>query len=143
MMDAPEIVTVHEAELVDSRQSGGRLRAFCNIPPHKGDHQRSLSIALEGDAAGYGFCHACGAKVFVPELAPQDGKARGSWRPRRVTAETLLRPPPRPVASDPTPAAWQRNELATPHRLPEPMAAPLADARPRPSLGVPGTPYHL
>src|SRR5258708_24391178 len=130
MMDAPEIVTVHEAELVDSRQSGGRLRAFCNIPPHKGDHQRSLSIALEGDAAGYGFCHACGAKVFVPELAPQDGKARGSWRPRRATAEALLPPPRRAAASDPTPAAWPRDELAAPPPLGGPLAAPLPAARP-------------
>src|SRR5260370_26063442 len=101
MMDAPEIVTVHEAELVDSRQSGGRLRAFCNIPPHKGDHQRSLSIALEGDAAGYGFCHACGPKVFVPELAPQDGKARCSWPPRRRTPQATVPPPPAPRCSHP------------------------------------------
>src|SRR5260221_13700257 len=105
MMYAPEIVTVHEAELVDPRQSGGRLRAFCNIPPHKGDHQRSLSIALEGDAAGYGFCHACGAKVFVPELAPQDGKARGSWRPRRGAARPPPRPPRPPARGGPAPAA--------------------------------------
>src|SRR5260221_2788274 len=112
MMYAPEIVTVHEAELVDPRQSGGRLRAFCNIPPHKGDHQRSLSIALEGDAAGYGFCHACGAKVFFPELAPQDGKARGSWRPRRGTAGTPLPPPPRPVAGRPNPPGWHGQRVA-------------------------------
>src|SRR5258706_14495142 len=103
MMDAPEIVTVHEAELVGPRQNGGRLRAYCHL--HGGDHQRSLSIALEGDAAGYGFCHAFGAEVFVPELAPQDGKARGPWRPPRGGAGEPRRPPAPGTDSGPGAAA--------------------------------------
>jgi len=66
-----QIHELHEHELIDPRTTGGRIRAYC--PIHGGDRKRSLSIALEGDAAGYGFCHACEAKVRVIELTPSAG----------------------------------------------------------------------
>ncbi len=47
------------------------------------------------------------------------------------------------MASDPTPAAWQRNELATLQRLAERMAARLADERARAYLAERGIPYDI
>lgn len=139
---APVIVTVHEAELVGPRQSGGRIRAYCHL--HGGDHQRSLSIAPAGhDAAGYGYCHSCGARVFVPELAPAGARGPSSQQRRRVTAEALLRPPRRPVVSDTTPEPWQRDELATLARLAERMRARLADERARAYLAARCIPYEI
>ncbi len=139
-MDTLEIVTVHEADLQAPRQSGGRLPAVCHL--HGGDHQRSLSIALDGDAAGYGFCHACSVKVFVPELAPT-GQARGARFRPTVTAERLLRPRRAARSIDPTPEPWQRDELATLERLAERMRARLTDDRPREYLEGRGIPWDI
>jgi Toprim-like len=141
---ATEMLTVHEAQLVDPRQSGGRIRAVCHL--HGGDHQHSLSIATGGDAAGYGYCHSCHACVFVPELAPPGVRGPGAGphvRPRRVSAEAMLRPVRRMAASDPTPAAWQRDELQTLHRLAERMCARLADDRARAYLAARGIPWDV
>jgi hypothetical protein len=135
-----EILTVHEAELVSPRKSGGRIRAYCHI--HGGDHQRSLSIALDGDAAGYGYCHTCSAKVFVPELAPEGAQAQRSQRPRRVTAEALLRPARKRAApSDPTPEPWQRVELAALTQWYPRMRERLADERACAYLEARAVPY--
>src|SRR5262245_43585631 len=122
MSSTSAIIIMHEAELVDPRRHGSRLRAYCLI--HGSDHQRSLSIALDGDMAGYGKCHSCQPRVFVPELAPQGARGR-SAQPRRPTAETLLRPLRRLAARNPTPAAWQREELAELQRLEPRMRARL------------------
>lgn len=130
---------------LDTRQNGHRLRAFC--PIHGGDHQRSLSIETDGDDAGYGYCHSCQAKVFVPELNRDEaarraiGQGHGPrlFTPRAPTVADLLRPP-RPTAhsapaghSSAIPAhgaEWQREEVATLARLDERMRARLTDARP-------------
>ena len=104
---APRYHIIREAELDHARQGGHRLRAYC--PVHGSTRQRSLDIELEGDAAGWGLCRACGARVFVPELAPSDvaerilaGAARGPRPPRPITAADILRAAQRPR---PTPAA--------------------------------------
>jgi hypothetical protein len=133
-----ETVTVHEAELVSPRQRGGRVRAYCHL--HGGDHQRSLSIAAGGEAAGYGYCHSCHARIFVPELAPPG--ARGPAPPRPVTVASLLQPPRAQTApSQPTPEAWQVDELQAVQRLAERMRARLADDRARAYLAARGIPY--
>lgn len=136
-MSGEERITVHEAELARPQQRGRFINAFCHI--HGSDHQRSLHINAEN---GFGKCHACGAQVFVPELSP-DGARSPSARPRRITAEALLRPPRRPPANDPTPAAWQRDELAALQRLAERMVARLADDRARAYLAERHIPYDI
>lgn len=138
-MSAVDIVTVHEVELLSPRQVGHRLRAYCHI--HGSNHQRSLSIEMDGDAAGYGHCKSCGVKVYVPELAP--AKTGGSRRPWRPTAEALLRPVRRPVASAPTPADWQRAELEALQGLAERMRLRLADDRARAYLEERGIPWKI
>lgn len=131
------VIVLHEAELIDPRKRGGRIRAYC--PIHGGDHQRSLSIAQDGDAAGYGYCHSCHARVFVPELAPTD--ARGPRTPRHVTAATLLRQRQSPAPD--VPEAWQVDELRTLQRLEPRMRARLADDRARAYLAARAIPYDM
>lgn len=130
---ALQVQVVHEADLEAPRQSGRRLRAYC--PIHGGDHQRSLSIETAGEYAGYGWCHTCHARVFVPELNPDEAQRRErghsrTFQPeaRRVTPATLLRP----VAverDEPTPAPWQQEELRMLTGLHERMCVRLADLR--------------
>ncbi len=136
-MNGEERITVHEAELVRPQQRGRFINAFCHI--HGSDHQRSLHINAEN---GFGKCHACGAQVFVPELNP-DGAHSPSPRPRRVTAEALLRPPRRQVASDPAPEEWQRAELAELQRLAERLVARLNDERALAYLAARRIPYDI
>lgn len=138
-MSAEDIVTLYQAELVNPRKVGSRIRAYC--PVHGGDHQRSLSIAHEGDAAGYGKCHACGAVVFVPELALE--KTRAPRRSSRPTAETLLRPARRKVDVEHTPAEWQRAELEALTRLYPRMRERLKDDRARAYLEGRGIPWEI
>lgn len=150
-MSAPaaEIVIVREAELVSPRQSGRRLRAVCHL--HGGDHQRSLSIETDGEAAGYGWCHSCHARVFVPELNPEAAtrRERGDWRGpqtrQRITPASLLRPPRMAAraATATTPAPWQRAELELLASLDERMRARLGDERPRAYLAARGISYEM
>lgn len=134
-MSAEELHIIHEAELRNPRQHGRRIRAYC--PIHGSDSQRSLSIeAPGGEYAGYGYCHSCHAKVFVPELNPEEAarRERGQGRapmPQRITPASLLRPVVRPRANEPTPAEWQRTELATLARWYPRMRERLADDRAR------------
>lgn len=138
-MSAEEIVTLYQAELVSPRERGGRIRAYC--PIHGGDHQRSLSIATDGEVAGYGFCHTCHARVFVPELA-QD-TTRRPRRSARPTAETLLRPTVRQAPDEPTPEPWQRKELEALTSWYPRMRERLADDRARAYLEERGIPWEI
>lgn len=147
---ASQIQLVHEAELLSPRQSGRRIRAVCHL--HGGDHQRSLSIEAAGEYAGYGWCHACQAKVFVPELNPEEAarRARGQGsapRSRVITPASLLRPVQTATAAIEAGAASpderQRRELAMLARLEPRMRVRLADARPCAYLAARGIPYEI
>lgn len=129
----PRYHIIREAELDHARQNGHRLRAYC--PVHGSDHQRSLDIECEGDAAGWGVCRSCSARVFVPELARPDVAARilsgersGPRPPRPITAADMLRPPRRLAArSVGAPAVTIGPELAQLRALGGRMRARLAD----------------
>jgi hypothetical protein len=128
-------IIVHEADLVDPRQSGGKwIRAVCHI--HGGDHQRSLSINATN---GFGRCQNCGAEIFVPELNPE-----GAMRaPKPITAERLLRPVAPKAPTEIAPAPWQIDELEALTRLADRCRAHLDDVRPRAYLDRRGIPYEV
>lgn len=132
-MSAPaRPTTVHYAELVAPKVSGGRLRAYC--PVHGGDNQRSLSIEREGEHAGYGYCHTCQARVFVPEMNPEAAARQERWRdrpyqPRRLTGRDLIQSTPKPKPSAESSQEWQRRERAGLEKLRDRMRARLDDPR--------------
>ena len=133
-------------DLPDWVQRGRRIRASC--PIHGGDHQRSLSIETDGDALGYGYCHSCRARVFVPELNPDEAVRRADGQERAARAPSaadLLRPPrrARPAPTAATPADWQREEVAALVGLDERMHARLTDARPLAYLAERGVPLEF
>ena len=68
-------------DLVDARESGDRLRAYC--PIHGGDHQRSLSIE---PATSWGFCHCCHATMLLETMPPIIVGRPGNRQDRRDAA---------------------------------------------------------
>lgn len=158
-LDPQTRVVVHVAELGETRQVGGHLRAYC--PVHGGDRQRSLSVNPEN---GYGQCFACGAQTFTPEYADPDALARQEWRqeyadrrasrrPRVRTAAELTRPPQggkaeaasasKSTAKPADPAEWQREELLALQRLEERMRKRLHDDRAQTYLAERGIPLEF
>jgi DNA primase len=142
------LLTSDQVPGIDGRVvSSGYVHVGC--PLHGSDHQPSLHIqVMDADGRGFGRCFSCTKQVLVTDLnaeaaAHLTGKAGGSWQPRRVTAEALLRPPRRQVASEPTPELWQRAELGKLSQLAERMRARLADDRPRAYLEGRGIPYDI
>lgn len=69
-VDEQEFYLISQLDLVNPRESGGRIRDYC--PIHGGDRQRSLSIDME---TGFGYCHQCKRKVLVREMN-RDAAAR-------------------------------------------------------------------
>lgn len=126
--EGKRVYVLSEAD-VDLVPSGERLRAYC--PIHGSDHQRSLSVDA---TTGWGYCHACGATVFIEEfdedIAATLQRGGENWHgppvadvlpasfPRsafpRSSSSLLPRlpnpPSPRPAHPDPPP--WQQAERA-------------------------------
>lgn len=144
---APRYHIIREAELDHARQSGHRLRAYC--PVHGSDHQRSLDIECEGDAAGWGICRSCSARVFVPELATPEAAARilagdrsgprPQARPRTaqdIKRDILRRAQRRATPAEPAPVATITPELAELRALDGRMRLRLEDERARAYLAA-------
>ncbi len=96
---------IHVLTLGDLRtpiERSGRLRALC--PVHGGDRQRSISVQLEGEYAGFGYCHNCHAVVLVADLNPEAAS--------RVTGKRYDAQLYKPVSlPSPESSEWQQNEL--------------------------------
>src|SRR5260221_2702922 len=117
-------------DLIDSVESGERLRAYC--PIHGSDHQRSLSIDR---TSGWGFCHCCHATVLVEAMNPMlvvnsaadraHRKSTGAAYPLPFSLRSPVAQPARPATAPPD---WQREEVS-PHRglTPYLWAAPPAN----------------
>src|SRR5260221_7094359 len=101
-------------DLIDSVESGERLRAYC--PIHGSDHQRSLSIDR---TSGWGFCHCCHATVLVEAMNPMlvvnsaadraHRKSTGAAYPLPFSLRSPVAQPARPATTTPD---WQREEVA-------------------------------
>src|SRR6266699_6333962 len=118
-------------DLIDSVESGERLRAYC--PIHGSDHQRSLSIDR---ASGWGFCHCCHATVLVESLnALRIVSSTAGLAPRKKTstASPLTSSTRPPVAQPARPATttpdWQREEVAVLQAVLPLMREALASSR--------------
>jgi len=118
-------------DLIDSVESGERLRAYC--PIHGSDHQRSLSIDR---TSGWGFCHCCHATVLVESLnalrivssaaGRAHRKSTGAASPLTSSSRPPVAQPARPVTTIPD---WQREEVAALQAVLPVMREALASSR--------------
>ena len=147
-MSASEWLVISEHALLEPKEQGSWVRAFCHI--HGGDHQRSLSISR---ASGFGQCHMCHAQVVVQEWNP---KAAGNIQRSagRVSEGRIFVRDPTYLAraagapkQAPTIEKWQVEEVSFLRSLQESMQSRLTDERARDYLtgrGVQGdTALHL
>src|SRR3989442_9439243 len=94
-----EVYRLSPADLIETVESGERLRTYC--PIHGGNHQRSLSIDR---STGWGFCHCCHATVLVEALSSSLVFAYKSQALRKRTRADV-----QPTATTPS---WQIDEVA-------------------------------
>jgi hypothetical protein len=133
---AATIQVLSENQLKSPYVKSGRLRAMC--PVHGGDRQRSLSIQLEGDNAGFGYCHNCHATVLIAELNPEAAQRLGYTGEHGAVSAFAGR-----ADSSAPQEEWQAVEILLLQSLHEHMRSALQRDRARAYLAQRGIPFEL